>query len=467
MNNKFSLPRRSLLLATAAAAATLTLAGCATQSGPSLAETPPIVFVHGNGDTAALWQTTVWRFESNGWPHDRLHAIDVPYPLSRDDDTKSQPGRTSAAEHMAYLKAEVDKVLKATGARQVVLVGNSRGGNAIRNYIYNGGGDKTVSHAILGGTPNHGVWANPGVREGSEFSGTGPFLTTLNAPKNAAGDEVSGPVKWMTIRSDNNDKYAQPDGLWIGQKGTPTNVTAAGPELKGAVNVVIPRIDHRETSYSPAAFDATYRFITNQAPVRSGIAAEKSVALNGKVTGLGVDSADAKTGNFSNNLPLPGAQIEVYATDPATGTRTGDALHRKTVGADGHWGPTTVPTGSPIEFVITAPGYATTHIYRSGFPRSSDLIHLRPERIADADRSADAIVTLTRPRGYLDPARDKMLLDGAVPVGVPAGAGVSSAKVKPAGATKRSITGEFNGERVVGQTWPAAQGHVVVLEITQ
>ena len=65
MNTAF-LQRRSLLLA-ATAAATLALTGCATQ-GPSLAEAPPIVFVHGNGDTAALWQTTAWRFESNGWP---------------------------------------------------------------------------------------------------------------------------------------------------------------------------------------------------------------------------------------------------------------------------------------------------------------------------------------------------------------------------------------------------------------
>lgn len=464
MNNTLWLQRRSLLLATAAAA-TLALAGCATQS-PSLAEAPPIVFVHGNGDTAALWQTTVWRFESNGWPRERLHAIDVPYPLSRDEDAKPQAGRTSAAEHMAYLKAEVDKVLKTTGARQVVLVGNSRGGNAIRNYIYNGGGDKTVSHAVLGGTPNHGVWAIPGFREGNEFSGTGPFLKALNAPKNAAGDEVSGPVKWMTIRSDNNDKFAQPDGLWIGQKGTATNVTAAGPELKGATNVVIPRIDHRETSYSPAAFEATYRFITGKAPTRTEIAAEKSVVLNGKVTGLGVDSADPKTGNFSNNLPLAGAQLEVYATDPATGARKGNPLLRKTVGADGQWGPLAVSPGAPVEFVITAPGYATTHIYRSGFPRSSELIHLRAERMADADKGADSVVAMTRPRGYLDPARDKMLLDGAVPAGVPAGAGVASAKVKPAGGV-RSIVAEFNGERVVGQTWPAAQGHVVMLEISQ
>lgn len=222
----------------------------ASTSPPSAVDhTPPIVFVHGNGDSAALWQTTLWRFESNDWPRDRLHAIDAPYPLARDDDSKPQAGRTSTTEHMQYLKTEVDKVLRRTGAKQVVLVGNSRGGNAIRNYIQNCGGDKVMSHAILGGTPNHGVWAIKGFREGNEFSGTGPFLTALNTPKNAAGDEVLPPVtvngrtqsvRWATIRSDNNDKFAQPGGLWIGQKGTRTFVTFAGSELKGATNIVIP-----------------------------------------------------------------------------------------------------------------------------------------------------------------------------------------------------------------------------------
>ena len=455
---------RRLLLGLAATA--VLIAGCA--STPWVQDTaPPIVFVHGNGDTAALWQTTIWRFESNGWPRDRLHAIDVPYPLSRDDDSKVQPGRTSAAQHMAYLKAEVEKVLQSTGAGKVVLMGNSRGGNAIRNYIQNGGGDRTVSHAILGGTPNHGVQAVAGLNEGSEFAGTGAFLMALNAPKNAAGDEVTGPVKWMTIRSDNNDKYAQPDGLWIGRKGLPTNVTYAGPELKGATNVVIPRIDHRETAFSPAAFAAAYQFITGQAPATTAPAPEAAIVLGGKVTGLGLSATDPTSGNFSNNLPLPGAQLQVYATDPASGERRGPAAYSTTVGADGLWGPFAAQPATPYEFVIAAPGYATTHIYRSPFPRSSAVIHLKPERIAEADRGAQAIVTMTRPRGYLDPARDRMAFDGQTPPpGALPGAGVASSKLKLDSAQARPVVAEFNGERVVGRSWPAAAGQVSLLELT-
>lgn len=449
----------------AVVASSLLLAACA--GAPRGAGQPPIVFVHGNGDSASIWQTTLWRFESNGWPRERLHAIDLPYPLARDDDGKAQPGRSSTADHMAFLKAEVDKILKATGAPQVVLVANSRGGYAVRNYIQNGGGDKTVSHAVLGGTPNHGVWAIKGFREANEFAGTGPFLSALNAPKNAAGDEVTGPVKWMTLRSDNNDKFAQPDGLWIGARGTPTNVGFDGPALKGAHNVVLPRVDHRETSFSPAAFDAMHRFITGQAPRTLAITAQTPVVLNGKVTGLGVSSTNPASGNETNNLPVPGAQLTVYAIDPATGERRGAAVHNKTVGADGLWGPFTAQAGVAHEFVVSAPGYATTHIYRSPFPRGSELIHLRAERIAAADKSAKSIVTFTRPRGYFDASRDTMSFDGKALPGVPpAGAGVSSSKLLLAQDGVRPIAAEFNGEKIIGRTWPAAENHLVILELT-
>ena len=463
------------------------LAGCSTTANlgtlrtlPSMAEAPPIVFVHGNGDTAAQWQTTLWRFESNGWPRERLHAINAPYPLARDDDSKPQPGRTSAAEHMAYLKAQVEKVIVSTGASQVVLFANSRGGNAIRNYIQNGGGETTVSHAILGGTPNHGVWAIKGFREGNEFSGTGPFLSALNAPKNANGDEVTGPVRWLTIRSDNNDKFAQPDGVWIGAKGTPTNVTFAGPELKGATNIVIPHIDHRETSYSAAAFQVAYSFLVGKTPKILDIEPEPNRVLNGQITGLGVQSGDATSGNAVNNLPVPQASLQIFAVDATTGARQGAAVYQKLTDANidklgdkaAEWGPFTAKAGQPYEFVVSAPGYSTTHIYRSPFPRASSIVHLRAERMAEADKTAQSVVTFSRPRGYFDAQRDKLSFDGITPPpGVPAtGAGVASSKIlvkkdeNPTGL--RSISAEFNGERITGQTWPAADNHVVTLELT-
>jgi len=426
------------------------------------------VFVHGNGDTAELWQTTIWRFESNGWPRDRLYAIELPYPSARDDDSKEQAGKTSTTQHMAFLKSEVEKVRKAAGASKVVLFSNSRGGYAVRNYIQNGGGDATVSHAILGGAPNHGVWAIKGFREANEFSGTGPFLTGLNAPKNANGDEVTGPVKWMTIRSDQNDKFAQPDGVWIGAKGTATNVSFAGPELKGATNVVIPQIDHRETSFSPAAFAAAYNFITGKAPATTSIATESSILLSGNITGMGVDSLEPKSGNFANNLPLVGAGLAIFETDAASGARVGGPAYTNKIGADGRWGPFTAKAGAAYEFEITAPGYAITHIYRSAFPRSSSVVNLRPERIADAVRQAGAIVIFSRPRGYFDAQRDKMIFDGQTPPpGVPpAGAGVSTSTIKLPQAADRAVKAEFNGERLTGRTWSVASNHVVVLELT-
>lgn len=454
--------RRTFLALTGA----LLTTACAT--GPTTNAPEPIVFVHGNGDSAALWETTIWRFESNGWPRDRLHAIDMPYPLARDEDTQPQPGHSSTAESMAFLSEEVDRVLQATGARQVILMGNSRGGYAIRNYIQNGGGAAKVSHAILGGVPNHGVWNIVGRAPGSEFAGNGPFLQALNAPKNAAGDEVTGPVKWLTIRSDSNDKYAQPKGRWIGDPNTDTGIGFDAPALKGATNVVIPRIDHRETSFSPAAFEAAYRFITGKAPAHVDIVPEDPVVLSGKVTGLGVSSIDPASGNFSNNLPLPGAKLEIFAIDATTGARRGDAAYTQVIAADGRWGPFTGRPDTRYEFVVGAPGYATTHVYRSPFPRSSSVVHLRPERLPEFDKPGPTVVIFTRPRGYFDADRDQMLFDRRRPpplVVQGTGAGVSASRIKPE-EVHRPVMGEFNGEKVIGQTWPTASNEVTVLELT-
>ena len=429
----------------------LVLAGCAHLPSGSESQ-PPIIFVHGNGDTAALWTTTQWRFESNGYERRLLHAIDFRYPLARSDDAKPQPLRSSTDEAMQELAAKVAQVRRLTGRDKVVLVGNSRGGNAIRNYVKNGGGAAYVSHAILGGTPNHGVFDWEQTR-GSEFNGKGPFLSQLNAGPN----EVVEGVRFMTIRSLDNDKFAQPDGRFVGAPGRPTGVGFDGPELKGAENVVIPKIDHRETSFGVLAFAETYRFITGRKAEQTAIAAETAVVLNGKVSGV--------EGGVSTNLPVTGAKVEVFEVSASSGERRGSAVHAKMTGADGLWGPFAARSGAYYEFVVAAPGHAITHIYRSPFPRSSDLVHMRPADIAKADLSAGSVITLTRPRGYFGHGRDVFTLDGKAPAGVNEGVpGASTGKLLLPAGPLRAVPARFNDESMAVQNWPAKDGHIVFAE---
>jgi len=465
---KFDLMRRRFALSLAAVAL---LASCTGLLQGRDRDHPPIVFVPGNCDSAALWQTTLWRFESNGWPHDRLFAIDLPYPCERDADDKVQEGRTSSTEHMQFLAAEVDRVLLATGARKIVLMGNSRGGYAIRNYIRYGGGADKVSRAILGATPNHGFFASAEaigpLQPTRESNGLGPLLIRLNTPQGPNGEEVTPGVKWMTIRSDTNDWAAQPTWLFGPRKGQPTGVGYDSPELKGAENTVLPGIDHMEASFGPLAFAQAFRFVTGRAPATTAPTPRSNVALSGKVFGLGVDN-HPESGHRENNLPLVGATVEIFRVDPQNGERIGAALLQQTIGRDGRWGPLTTDSRAALEFVITAPEYAVTHIYRSPFPRSSQIVHLQA-RVFDKDEpKSDAKIVMVRPRGFLCAPRDAMSFDGrSPPPGIEPGVALKNASVlRLTGSDPRPITADFNGERVTGHTWPTHENRLVVLELT-
>jgi len=442
--------RRTFLLG-ASALSTLPLIGCAGTMPPA---PTPIVFVHGNGDTAALWHTVIWRFESNGFPRDRLSAIDFRYPLSRSADDKEQPLRSSTTEARQELAAFVADVKRRTGAEKVALVASSRGGNAVRNFLKNGGGTAHVSHAILCGTPNHGVIVSDRVLVGSEFNGAGAFLRQLNDGPN----EVVPGTLWATTRSDNNDKFAQPDGKYLGlPAGTATGVTFEGPALKGAKDIVLAGLDHREVAFHPKAFAAIYEFLLGKPPASTAILPEAAPLLNGKVNGM--------PGGVQTNLAVEGAKVEIYETDPATGARRG-LVHSKTTGADGLWGPFTAKPTATYEFVVAAPGEAITHIYRTPFPRSSDIVHLRPARLTDADKAAGSSITLTRPRGYFGHGRDVFTIDGAVAPGIPEGvASISTGTLRLPAAAPRTVITRGNDETIAVQSWPTAENRIVLAEL--
>lgn len=411
----------------------------------------PILFVHGNGDSAALWYTTLWRFESNGYDPSLLFAIDFKHPTARSDDTKAQENRSSTKDQAVELGAKVAEIQSRTGQKLVDLVGSSRGGYAIRNYIKNFGGAANVSAAVLCGTPNHGTQANP-VNLNSEFNGLGPFLSGLNA-----GSEVQEGVRFMTTRSDSNDKYAQPDGRFLGMPGSPTNVTYAGPELRGAENIVLPGLDHREVAFHARAFRVMYKFLTGRDPQTIEVVPQPQPVLNGRVSGW--------ANGAPTNLSLSGARVEIYEVDRSSGQRMGEAVHRRTIPEDGMWGPFRAEPSAYYEFVIAADGYPTTHIYRTPFPRSSEYIHLRLKPLADKDKGTGSLVTLSRPRGYLGHGRDTFLIDGKVPPGVNEGVpGTAEARVRFEPAPPRGVRVVLNQEVLTVLTHPLDEGHIVIAE---
>lgn len=419
------------------------------------AEIPPVLFVHGNGDHAALWMTTLWRMESNGVPRGRMAALNFTDPLARNDDGVAQPNRSSTEDQRRELAAAIKALKGETGAARIALVGSSRGGYAIRNVIKNGGA-ADISHAVLCGTPNHGVFdsdENPG----SEFNGRGAFLRGLNAGES----EVTDGVAFLTLRSDGLDKYAQADGRLIGKPGVPTGITAEGPALKGATNLVLGALDHREVAFHPRAFREIYKLIAGREPDRIAIVPDKQVRLSALVTGT--------PGGVPTNRPVSGATVEVYRISPETGERIGDIVYRGQTEADGRWGPAEVDSASCLEIVLTSAGTPTTHSYRAPFPRSSDVVHLRAARpIGSADAGAGAIIIMSRPRGYFGLPRDIVLLDGKEPTDVQKGVPTDAATTLrlPAGEAGRTVIGEFNEQRIAARLWPASEGRIAVIELT-
>ncbi len=446
------LPRRRFI---GGGTALLGAAASAMRARPAAAVSQaPVLFVHGDGDTAALWMPTIWRFESNIYPRDRLFAVDMRLPSARRVDAEREPGRSSTAEATAQVAQEVGRVLRATRVDQLILVGHGRGGNIVRNYLATGGAAQ-AKLAILCGAPSHGLIVSTEHLVGSEYNGASAFLRRLNA----LPDEVVAGVPFVTQASDRLDKYAQPDGRYIGLPGVPTGVGYDGPALRGATNLVLQGADHRETAYSPEAFTAMHRIITGELPQVDRVRPEVRPVLNGKVSG---HMAGAPT-----NLPIAGARVRIHRVDAVTGRRQGAQLHAQTTGRDGTWGPFDGDSEAHYEFEVSARGYPTTHIYRSPFARSSEHVHLRPHLAIPSDPTAGSLVVLSRPRGYIGFGRDILQVDGRRMEGAAGVPQISVFHLALPQQPQRSMETIFNSQRLAAMTWPLAERRVTLIEFPQ
>ena len=161
---------------------------------PSAAHPYPVVLVHGTfGNMTDSWQALSPLLANNGYC---VFALDYGGPPGNQiQATGDIP--TSAAQ----LGAFVDRVLQATGATKVDVVGHSQGGMMPRWYIKFLGGGGAVDDLVGLVPSNHGT-TNPlappagqlGCPACAEQAAGSTFLQTLNA-----GDETPGQVSYTVV----------------------------------------------------------------------------------------------------------------------------------------------------------------------------------------------------------------------------------------------------------------------------
>jgi hypothetical protein len=166
---------------------------------------------------------------------------------------------------------------------------------------------------------------------------------------------------------------------------------------------------------------------------------------------------------------VSGASVDVYRVSAESGERIGGSVHGSQTGADGRWGPAQVDPAWYLEIVLTSPGSVTTHFYRSPFPRSTDILHLRAARpLGPADAGAGAIVLMSRTVGYFGLPRDVVLIDGKEPIDVKPGVPADSVTTLRLAAAEagRPVAALFNQERIVARAWPVSENRIAVAELT-
>lgn len=226
-------------------------------------------------------------------------------------------GTGDIAASAGEIAAFVDRVLEATGTREVDLVGHSQGGLLARQYLaYNGGAEKVDKTVTLGAT-NHGTTLS-GIANLNRFIGGlgldldpaldyvigeagtqqqygSPLLTRLNE----RGDTVPG-VDYTVVATEYDEVTTPYDSTFLtaGEGATVSNVTVqdgCAPDHS----------DHISMSYSPRVVD-----IVRDA-LDPGSVPEKRCTPNSPIMGGGTtEFTEGLTGPFGwlseNARPLVG-----------------------------------------------------------------------------------------------------------------------------------------------------------------
>ncbi|MGA9858710.1 MAG: alpha/beta fold hydrolase [Solirubrobacteraceae bacterium] len=198
---------------------------------PTVAHPRPVILVHGTfEDMADNWQALSPLLVNNGYC---VFALN--YGSYNASGTVGIYGTGPIEQSAQQLSGFIDRVLSATGAGQVDIVGHSQGGMMPRYYMRFLGGASKV-HTLIGLAPsNHGttldgIFTLAGLIPGSnaaladcpacaEQQTGSAFMTKLNA----GGDTLPG-VDYTVIESTNDEVVTPYESAFLNGPGV-TNIT--------------------------------------------------------------------------------------------------------------------------------------------------------------------------------------------------------------------------------------------------
>lgn len=313
----------------------------------------PVVMVHGflaSGDT---WAPFYNGFVRAGYPSEHLYAHDW--------NTLNQ-----AADHVRALDEAIDSVLARTGARQADLIGHSAGGGLAYRYLADSIRAAKIARYVHIGSARQKQPAGP--------NGQTPTLNLWSD-----GDRVTA---------------------------------AGGGDIEGAINRMLPGLDHYQVATHPDAFREVYRFLNDSMPRLRPTIARTSVPIGGRAV------------FFGDNKPAPEARIELFYTDATTGQRSSEqpAAHTQ-ADAQGRWRLENVRANTPVELVLWASENArAVHYFFAGFEQPHSLIYLRALPTGGSlvgmllaslpDTSAQSIISIYLSHQAVQADRDTLTVNG-------------------------------------------------------
>ena len=225
-------------------------------------------------------------------------------------------------DHVDDLDAFIDDVLSETGAARVDLAAHSAGGNLSYEYLAAEDRAAKVAH----------------------YAHIASFL--MDAPAGPTGD-----VPTLNLWSDGD--------LVIDEKG----------DIEGATNVMLPNVDHFSLVTVEDGFDPVFALFNDGGePTTTEAGTTEPIVVSGRA------------GKFGENTAAPGALVEIFEVDSATGFRLSEVPNGSYVADDsGDWGPFIAQPEAHYEFRVLAEGddVRPIHYYREPFSASNDLVYLR------------------------------------------------------------------------------------------